>query len=118
MDGRLQALTSALLLGVATGVIAVGLDVITVDDAFAQASQSGAGALPPVTVSEPRRPTARRTVTVTRTPQVAPRARARRVARAPAPRVTAPALPAQNAGAFVESPRGPVQGYVANRSLA
>jgi iron complex outermembrane receptor protein len=81
----------------------------TLNSALAQSSTatpSGASALPPVVVTQPA-PARRRA-------SAAP-ARAPRAARtAAAPRAVAP----RQTNVFVESPRGPIQGYVANRSMA
>jgi iron complex outermembrane receptor protein len=84
------------------------LSLITLDPALAQsssgASQSGASTLPPVVVTQPAPARRRATAAPARTP--------RAVRTAAAPR---PVAPRQN-NVFVETPRGPIQGYVANRS--
>lgn len=78
--------------------------LLSIDPAFAQSStsQTGAQNLPPVVVNQPAQ---RRRATAQRAP------RAARTAVAPRP----VAQPPRN-NVFVESPRGPIQGYVANRS--
>ncbi len=80
------------------------LSVVTLDTSSAQSSstQTGAQPLPPVVVNQPQQ---RRRATTT--PSRTPRART-----AVAPRPVAP----RQTNVFVESPRGPIQGYVANRS--
>lgn len=81
------------------------LSIMSLDTAVAQsnAAQSGAQNLPPVVVNQPAQ---RRRATST---QRAPRAA--RTAVAPRPVAQPP-----RSNVFVESPRGPIQGYVANRS--
>ncbi|WP_441231734.1 TonB-dependent siderophore receptor [Tardiphaga sp. 215_C5_N2_1] len=80
------------------------LSVVTLDTSLAQSSstQTGAQPLPPVVVNQPQQ---RRRAAAA--PSRTPRART-----AVAPRPVAP----RQTNVFVESPRGPVQGYVANRS--
>jgi iron complex outermembrane recepter protein len=81
------------------------LSILSVDFALAQSSnaQSGAQNLPAVVVNPPAQ--RRRAATVQRAP------RAARTAVAPRPAAQPP-----RRDVFVESPRGPIQGYVANRS--
>ncbi len=81
------------------------LSILSVDTAMAQSStaQSGAQNLPPVVVNQPAQ--RRRAATAQRAP------RAARTAVAPRPVAQPP-----RSNVFVESPRGPIQGYVANRS--
>ncbi|KZD24260.1 ligand-gated channel [Tardiphaga robiniae] len=81
------------------------LSVVTLDTSLAQSSstQSGAQPLPPVVVNQPNQQRRRATTAPSRTP---------RARTAVAPRAVQP--PRTNV--FVESPRGPIQGYVANRS--
>ncbi len=79
------------------------LSILSFDPAHAQSSsQSGAQNLPPVVVNQPQQ---RRRATAQRAP------RAARTAVAPRPVAQPP-----RSNVFVESPRGPIQGYVANRS--
>ncbi|WP_249225340.1 TonB-dependent siderophore receptor [Tardiphaga alba] len=80
------------------------LSLLSVETAFAQSStaQPGAQNLPPVVVSQPGQ---RRRATAQRAP------RAARTVVAPRPVAQPP-----RSNVFVESPRGPIQGYVANRS--
>jgi iron complex outermembrane receptor protein len=81
------------------------LSVVTLDTSLAQSSstQSGAQPLPPVVVNQPNQQRRRATAAPSRAP---------RVRTAVAPRPVAP----RQTNVFVESPRGPIQGYVANRS--
>jgi iron complex outermembrane receptor protein len=81
------------------------LSVVTLDTSLAQSSsaQSGAQPLPPVVVNQPNQQRRRATTAPSRTP---------RARTAVAPRPVAP----RQTNVFVESPRGPIQGYVANRS--
>jgi iron complex outermembrane recepter protein len=80
------------------------LSIMTFDSALAQSSsaQSGAQNLPPVVVNQPAQ--RRRAATTQRAPRA-------RIAVAPRPVAQPP-----RRDVFVESPRGPIQGYVANRS--
>ncbi|MET0971404.1 MAG: TonB-dependent receptor plug domain-containing protein, partial [Tardiphaga sp.] len=77
---------------------------VTWDASLAQ-SAPGASALPPAQVTQPA-PVRRRAAA----PARAPRQRVVRTVVAPRP------VPARTTNVFVESPRGPIQGYVANRS--
>ncbi|MET0446368.1 MAG: TonB-dependent siderophore receptor, partial [Pseudorhodoplanes sp.] len=81
------------------------LCIMSLDSASAQSNttQSGAQNLPPVVVNQPA--PRRRAATAQRAP------RAARTAVAPRPVAQPP-----RSNVFVESPRGPIQGYVANRS--
>lgn len=81
------------------------LSMLSTDSAMAQSSaaRDGAQNLPPVVVNPPVQ--RRRTATVQRAP------RAARTAVSPRPVAQPP-----RSNVFVESPRGPIQGYVANRS--
>lgn len=81
------------------------LSVVTLDTSLAQSSstQTGAQPLPPVVVNQPQQ---RRRAAAA--PSRTPRART-----AVAPR---PVAQPSRSNVFVESPRGPIQGYVANRS--
>lgn len=82
---------------------ALSLSCFEAAHAQSSTTQSGAQNLPPVVVNQPAQ--RRRTATVQRTP------RAARTAVAPRP-----IAPPPRSNVFVESPRGPIQGYVANRS--
>lgn len=81
------------------------LSVVTLDTSLAQSSstQTGAQPLPPVVVNQPQQ-RRRAAATPSRTPRA-------RTAVAPRPVAQPP-----RSNVFVESPRGPIQGYVANRS--
>ncbi|MGM4992117.1 TonB-dependent siderophore receptor [Tardiphaga sp. 841_E9_N1_2] len=81
------------------------LSVVTLDTSLAQSSstQTGAQPLPPVVVNQPQQ-RRRATAAPSRTPRA-------RTAVAPRPVAQPP-----RSNVFVESPRGPIQGYVANRS--
>jgi iron complex outermembrane receptor protein len=74
------------------------------DASFAQ-SAPGASALPPAEVTQPAQVRRRAAA-----PARAPRQRVVRTVVAPRP------VPARATNVFVESPRGPIRGYVANRS--
>ncbi len=91
----------ALRLSAASGALALGL--ISGHAALAQsATAAGESALPPVVVNSQK-------------PRRAAPVAARHVRAAPAATARAPqSRPVQN---FVENPRGPIQGYVANRSM-
>lgn len=79
------------------------LSILSFDSAHAQSNtQSGAQNLPPVVVNQPAQ---RRRAATQRAP------RAARTVVAPRPVAQPP-----RSNVFVESPRGPIQGYVANRS--
>ncbi|MBC7580324.1 MAG: TonB-dependent siderophore receptor [Tardiphaga sp.] len=88
---------------------ACALSVLTLNSSQAQsvAAPDGASQLPPVVINQPE-PRRRAAVTPRRAPRVASRGAAA-AARAPVAPREAP---------VVESPRGPIQGYVANRSMA
>jgi iron complex outermembrane receptor protein len=81
------------------------LSVVTFDTSLAQSSstQTGAQPLPPVVVNQPQQ-RRRAAAAPSRTPRA-------RTAVAPRPVAQPP-----RSNVFVESPRGPIQGYVANRS--
>jgi iron complex outermembrane receptor protein len=84
------------------------LSALTLDSSMAQQPNAGASQLPPVIVSQPE---ARRRTTTAAAPRRTPRAATRSAA------ATRPPVAPRNAP-FVESPRGPIRGYVANRSMA
>ncbi|WP_027523793.1 TonB-dependent siderophore receptor [Bradyrhizobium sp. Ec3.3] len=90
--------------GLATASALVLLPQVSIAQSSGSSSQSGAQALPPVTVAspEPRR----------RAAAAAPRRTPRAAAQSASERKP---QPERNVG-FVETPRGPVHGYVANRS--
>jgi iron complex outermembrane receptor protein len=81
------------------------LSLLTLDSSIAQQPAATASQLPPVVVNPPA-PRRRAAVAPVRTPRAA---RSAAVSRAPVAPRNAP---------FVENPRGAVQGYVANRSMA
>jgi iron complex outermembrane recepter protein len=86
---------------------ACALSVFTLDSSLAQSSstsQPGAQPLPPVVVNQPTQQRRRATAAPARAPRAA--------------RTAATPRPVQNrqSNVFVESPRGPIQGYVAGRS--
>lgn len=85
------------------------LSVLTLNSSMAQQPAAGASQLPPVIVSQPE---ARRRATTTAAPRRTPRAATRSTVAARPPAAVSRAAP------FVESPRGPIRGYVANRSMA
>ncbi len=109
---------------VGVAIISIALLGLNVDVAAAQqatepaAAPPAAGALPPVVISAPTRravrPAAKQS---TRSAESRPRPARRVLRRAPVPRAPAPApVPGPETAQRTEDPRGPINGYVANRA--